>query len=124
MGDRSVIGIRTSGESTLYLYSHWGGAEQGQDLASALLAAQPRWGDDWYATRIVVSQIIGNQWDKETGYGLSVGEFPHPDYDYIYEVDWDTKMVHKVYLDEYGSKISETDDYTFDRFIAELGRKV
>jgi len=122
MGDRHVIGIRTSGESTLYLYSHWGGEEQEQDLASALLAAGPRWDDHAYATRILVSQIVGNQWDQETGFGLSVGEFYQPDYDHIYEVDWDAKLVFKIYLNENGSKIDDYKDYTFEQFINEYDR--
>jgi hypothetical protein len=122
MGDRHVIGIRTSGQSTMYLYSHWGGEEQEQDLVAALLAAEPRWDDNFYATRILVSQIIGSQWDQETGYGLSVGEFPDPDYGYIYEVDWDARTVSKVHLDEKGNKTQSMTEYTFQDFIDEYDR--
>jgi hypothetical protein len=58
------------------LYSHWGGDTKDQDLAAALQAAMPRikMGDTSYALRIVVSQLIGDSWDSETGYGLYVGD--------------------------------------------------
>ena len=94
----------------LYLYSHWGGEEQEQDLAKALFVAQPRWEDPSYATRICVSQLIGEQWNKETGYGLSVGITTDPDYDYHYIVDWFhgevIKMVQREYEWEQEDKMS------------------
>lgn len=52
------------------LYSHWGETTWRSDLALALDKARPRWTDQSYAIRIVVSQLIGDQWDSETGYGL------------------------------------------------------
>jgi hypothetical protein len=52
------------------LYSHWGETFWRSDLALALSKARPRWTDQSYAVRIVVSQLIGDQWDSETGYGL------------------------------------------------------
>ena len=52
------------------LYSHWGSGSWREDLAAALDKAEPRWTDGSYAVRIVVSQLIGDAWDKETGYGL------------------------------------------------------
>lgn len=56
--------------SHVTLYSHWGETSWREDLAMALAKATPRWTDQNYAARIVVSQLIGEQWDKETGYGL------------------------------------------------------
>lgn len=52
------------------LYSHWGETTWREDLAVALNKAEPRWTDGSYAVRIVVSQLIGDDWGKETGYGL------------------------------------------------------
>lgn len=57
-------------QSHVTLYSHWGETTWRSDLAMALAKATPRWTDQSYAIRIVVSQLIGEQWDKETGYGL------------------------------------------------------
>jgi hypothetical protein len=52
------------------LYSHWGETTWRHDLAMALLHAKPRWDDQNYGARIVVSQLIGESWNSETGYGL------------------------------------------------------
>jgi hypothetical protein len=41
-------------------------------LADAVIKARPRWNDNSYATRIAVSQLVGDQGNMETGWGLSV----------------------------------------------------
>lgn len=71
MGDRTNFHFKV-GDSTLTLYSHWGGYTRKQDLAHALTAAMPRikMVDTAYALRICVSQLIGADWADETGYGL------------------------------------------------------
>jgi hypothetical protein len=56
--------------SHVTLYSHWGETSWRRDLAMALAKAAPRWDDPSYGIRIVVSQLIGDSWDSETGYGL------------------------------------------------------
>lgn len=74
MGARTNFNFKTeSGE--MVLYSHWGGDSKKRDLAAALAVAMPRikMGDTSYALRIVISQLIGDSWDSETGYGLYVG---------------------------------------------------
>jgi len=43
------------------------------NLASAVSAAEPRWQDESYATRIAISNLIGDDWAHTTGWGLSVG---------------------------------------------------
>jgi hypothetical protein len=70
MGDRIVYSIKQDKDLSVNLYSHWGGYGRFVDLARALKAAEPRWNDTSYATRIIVSQLIGDQWDEETGFGL------------------------------------------------------
>lgn len=52
------------------LYSHWGDSSWKEDLKDAMSIASPRKGDWSYFTRIVISQLIREDWDKETGYGL------------------------------------------------------
>lgn len=70
MGDRIVYTIRQDENLSLNLYSHWGGYDRFVTLANALKAAEPRWNDSSYAARIIVSQIVGDQWNEETGFGL------------------------------------------------------
>ncbi|NCW94744.1 MAG: hypothetical protein EBW79_07175, partial [Actinobacteria bacterium] len=67
MGDRIVYTIKQDKNLSVNLYSHWGGHDRFEALANALRAAEPRWNDTSYATRIIVSQLIGDQWNEETG---------------------------------------------------------
>ena len=70
MGDRIIYTIRQDKNLSINLYSHWGGYDRFVTLAKALKAAEPRWDDTSYATRIIVSQLIGTDWADETGFGL------------------------------------------------------
>lgn len=70
MGARVVFTIKQVDGLRLNLYSHWGEHERFQNLAHALNAAKPRWTDEAYAVRIIISNLIGTQWDQETGFGL------------------------------------------------------
>lgn len=70
MGSRTNFEIKDQ-EGSIWLYSHWGGDSKMSDLAYALEAARPRWYDTSYAVRIVVSQLIGDYWKGELGFGLS-----------------------------------------------------
>jgi hypothetical protein len=65
-----VLKVYPTEQAHVTLYSHWGETNWREDLAMALHKATPRWTDQNYAARIVVSQLIGDQWNKETGYGL------------------------------------------------------
>jgi hypothetical protein len=91
------MGARTNFElkdykGSVWLYSHWGGDSKANDLAYALEKAEPRWEDPTYAMRIVISQLIGNQWDSETGYGISSYECGEESYQPI-SVDFVTNTV-------------------------------
>lgn len=108
MGDRIVYTIKQDEKLSLNLYSHWGGYDRFNSLASALHAAKPRWNDPTYAARIIVSQLIGDQWADEHGFGLWAstedGSYygDHPDI----TID----LVNNVVTDETGT-------HTFDNFI-------
>lgn len=112
MGDRVVFTIKNGDNPSLNLYSHWGGYDRFLDLARALEAARPRWNDDGYAARIIVSQLIGDQWAEETGFGLWASNDSgyyggdHPDI----TID----LVNKTVTDETGQ-------HSFDSFIAYHG---
>ena len=72
MGDRANFGFRQSNGETIVLYGHWAGHDMLGNLASAVEAARSRWTDESYATRIVVSHLVGDQWHDTTGWGLTV----------------------------------------------------
>ena len=89
MGDRMVIGFQAkSAEPTIYLYAQWGGEAQKEILVIALQKSESRWTDADYATRICISQIVGDSWNDTLGFGISVNTFCSPDYDTIQVVEW------------------------------------
>ena len=108
MGDRIVFSIKQDKDLSVNLYSHWGGYDRFVDLARALQAAEPRWHDSSYCTRIIVSQLIGEYWNQELGFGLwasgSDGAYggDHPDI----TID----LVNKTVTDETGT-------HSFEAFI-------
>ena len=71
MGDRATFVIEQADGNAIYLYGHWAGDGMMDRLATAIDKARPRWSDETYATRICISQIIGDQWDQEYSWGLS-----------------------------------------------------
>lgn len=109
MGDRVVFSIKQENNFSINLYSHHGGYDRFIDLARALKAAEPRWNDTTYATRIIVSQLIGELWNQELGFGLwasnesgyySGGDHP----------DITIDLINKIVEDETGR-------HSFDSFI-------
>lgn len=87
MGDRVNFGFKQESGDILYLYQHWGGYMHSRRLAEALNAAEPRHNDPGYATRIVISQLIGNDWKSLTGHGLYINELADNEYN-VHVVDF------------------------------------
>ena len=71
MGDRATFVFEQEDGNAIYLYGHWAGEGMMANLATAIDKASVRWSDESYATRICISQMIGNEWNQETGWGLS-----------------------------------------------------
>ena len=74
MGDRANFGFVQPSGNTIVLYGHWAGYNMLQRLAESVVKAQGRWSDPSYATRIAISNMIGEGWAMETGWGLHVNE--------------------------------------------------
>lgn len=91
MGERANFGFRQENGDTIFLYGHWAGGNHFEKLALALHSARPRWDDEPYATRICISQIIGNEWSQETGWGIYT-ELMHNEYP-VPIVDWKQGLV-------------------------------
>lgn len=118
MGDRAVVGFRENESSpTIFLYSHWAGSSMNELLAIALEKSRVRWEDNSYATRIAISQIIGDDWNQELGWGLSVDNFSAPNRDYYLVVDWQSMSV-IYYKSDWrdGSVREEFDRISLDNF--------
>ena len=99
MGDRANFGFRQKNGDVIFLYGHWAGENMMARLADAIIAANPRWFDESYATRIAISTMIGEDWSQEYSWGIStyVGDNEHS----IPIVDWDSQTVslypHSIY---------------------------
>jgi hypothetical protein len=112
MGARVVFTLIQADGLRLNLYSHWGETERFPNLAHALNASRPRWSDETYAARIIISNLIGPQWDQETGFGLWASK---EDGDYGGDCpDITIDLVNKTVIDETGT-------HTFDNFISYHG---
>jgi hypothetical protein len=74
VGNRANFAFVQPNGNTIVLYGHWAGGNMLSRLADAVTAAKPRWSDPAYATRIAISQMIGTDWNEETGWGLHVNE--------------------------------------------------
>jgi hypothetical protein len=90
MGDRANFGFKQSNGDVIMLYGHWAGHNMLANLASAVQAARPRWTDESYATRISISQLVGEDWKSETGWGLSVNTILDNEHK-IPIIDWRTQ---------------------------------
>ena len=88
MGDRANFGFVQPNGNTVVLYGHWAGYQMLGKLADAVIAARPRWNDSSYATRIVISQLIKDEWNSETGWGIYINEIGDNEHK-IAIIDWD-----------------------------------
>ncbi len=116
MGDRANFGFRDSKENIIFLYGHWAGHRMLENLADAVKAAEPRWSDESYATRIAISQLVNDEWQSETGWGLSVNRILDNEHK-VPIIDWNNKVfilveedleteVFRMPLDKFVSKYS------------------
>ena len=87
MGDRANFAFVQPNGETIVLYGHWAGYKMLESLAEAVAKAQGRWSDPAYATRMVISQMIGDGWSMETGWGLHVNEIGDNEHK-IPVIDW------------------------------------
>ena len=90
MGDRANFGFRQADGNTIVLYGHWAGYEMLAKLAHAVSAAETRWDDESYATRIAVSQLVGSEWNETTGWGLSINTIMDNEHK-VPIIDWSTR---------------------------------
>jgi hypothetical protein len=87
MGDRANFGFKDSKDNIVFLYGHWAGHRMLENLADAVSAAEPRWQDESYATRIAISQLIKDEWASETGWGITVNELADNEHK-VPIIDW------------------------------------
>jgi len=114
MGDRAQVKIVGDSEHPVYLYTHWDGYEIKKVTANALNRGTSRWDDSEYLARIIFSEMIRDDIDGTTGYGISTVQ--HEDIEVLVTVDCDCEEVSVEHLYE-----NETVRYSFEEFINEFG---
>jgi len=70
MGDRGQCLIEDEG---VYLYTHWGATEL-EDIVRKAIAKGWRWGDPEYLARIIFCEMIKEDEEGETGFGIGTTE--------------------------------------------------
>jgi len=125
MGDRANFGIRQNDGNTIFVYGHWAGHEMLARFAHALDHAQNfgRINDPAYGTRIIISQLIGDDWSGDLGWGITVNhladnEHKVPVFDFalqtvtLYDYDWKagvlTDIIVEFTLNEFIRKYAKT----------------
>jgi hypothetical protein len=125
MGDRASVGIRSTDGNTVYLYLHWGGADRHEIVANALSHAMLRDSDESYFTRIFISRVIAEDWNKETGVGFSINKLSAMGDGYdvpIYDFKTKTIGIYEESWDKAGGFVKHTDiEYPRDMYLAEYG---
>ena len=72
MGDRGNVKlIFGKEESPIYFYTHWQGTNLPEIVRHALIRGRSRWNDPSYLARIIFSEMIRNEVDELTGYGIA-----------------------------------------------------
>lgn len=91
MGDRAMAEIKVR-EGSIYFYTHWYGRSLPQLAERALEKAQPRIGDDSYATKIVLGSLMSDTDTVNTETGAGVMLSPSAE-DYYSTVSGDASVL-------------------------------
>jgi len=101
MGDRGQFYME---DEKIYLYTHWGAYRMEKDLQAALDRGRGRWGDPEYFARILFCELVKDDIDGETGFGI--GSEVHCDIRKLITVDCKNKLVSRDDM-----------EWTFEEFI-------
>jgi len=91
MGTRAQVFMKDTG---VYLYQHWDGDDLFQKVKNAI-AKKWRWDDEEYLTRIIFCEMVKDNIDGETGYGI--GNSQHGDIEYLVTVDCKNQTVEEIH---------------------------
>jgi hypothetical protein len=112
MGMRQNIQLNYHDGNNVYIYSHWDGGEDPNKspLANKVrtaLARNQRWDDESYLARIIMSEVIREELDAESGYGLAPYDVD-PEYPTIV-VDLKNRTVNDIPYDKFVRLYGEQD---------------
>ncbi len=112
MGCRGQVKIisQYKDEKPIYLYTHWGADRLADVVRDAMDRGRGRWTHSEYLARIIFSDMIKDNIDGETGYGIGTGE--HGDIEKLITVNLADASVE--IRDVYSGKVAifSFDDFT------------
>jgi len=109
MSTRSQVKLVSSEFSTpIYLYQHYDGYLLYKIVCNAI-AKKARWNDPEYLARIIFSEMIKDDIDGTTGYGIGTSQ--HSDIEYLIIVDIDDQTITEY--EGYGNSMSPINQTIF-----------
>lgn len=96
MADRANFGLRQTDGNIIFVYGHWAGYGMLSQFANALNRASLSFSipdDPPYANRIIISQLIGDDWNQDIGWGISTQLSHHFDRSIVPVYDFATDEV-------------------------------
>lgn len=119
MGDRANFGFKT-GDNTVFLYGHWAGHEMLANMARALKRIKDagRIDDPSYATRIGISEILGESWKDDYSWGITVNTLDDNEHKVpIFDIDHQTVSLNEAQWDAVGVTFKPIVHFPVDTFI-------
>ena len=111
MGTRAQVHIVDTG---IYLYQHYDGYHLPTIVRNAMIRGKDRLSDDEYLTRIIFSEMVRDDIDGSTGYGI--GKNQHSDIEYLVTVDVAKQRI-TVYHMTWNGLTIQIWVYTFKQFM-------
>ena len=99
MGDRANFGIKQADGNTIFVYGHWAGHQMLDKFAKAIdrVVDAGRMGDNAYATRIIISDLIGEDWNQDMRWGITVNTLADNEHKVpVYDLTSDTVTLYDV----------------------------
>ena len=99
MGDRANFGIKQADGNTIFVYGHWAGHQMLAKFAKAIdrVVDAGRMGDNAYATRIIISDLIGEDWNQDMRWGITVNTLADNEHKVpVYDLTSDTVTLYDV----------------------------
>ena len=72
MGARTNAQLKYSDGNSVFIYSHWGGGKGGSlhTKIHKAIARKQRWDDEMYMAAIIIREVLRDNLDQDTGYGV------------------------------------------------------
>ena len=101
MGARTNAQLKYSDGNSIYIYSHWGGGENGslrQDIRRAI-ARRERWEDEMYMAAIILREVFRDNLNDSTGHGVQ--PYPGEESYKTTVIDLDKRTIDDIPFSEY-----------------------